>query len=156
MTPRRIDRRTILDAPYEATCEALLRPAVMQHIAAPFFVIRSADPEGFPERWAERRYRARLYLFGLVPLGWQDIDASFAEIEPGRLYRGRDRGGGRLARLWDHILEVEAIDDRRCAYSDRLEVEAGLLTPIAAIVTRLLFAHRQRRLRRLARYGFRL
>lgn len=156
MKPRRVHRRTLLEAPYESVCEALLCPAVMQHIARPLMIIRSADPEGFPARWEPRRYRAKLFGLGFLPLGWQDIDVGFAEIEPGRLYRGRDRGGGQLARQWDHRLEAERIDDRHSAYSDTVDIDAAALTPIAEATVGLLFAHRQRRLRKLARNGFRL
>lgn len=156
MTPRRVHRRTILEAPYDAVVDAIRRPAVMQHIARPLVDIRPADPDSFPEYWSESRYRTRLYGFGVLPLGWQDIEVAFAEIEADAHFVGRDRGRGRLIEVWDHRLDVARRDADSCFYADTLDIEAGLLTLPVAASARWLFAHRQKRLRVLARRGFRL
>lgn len=39
----------------------------------------------------------------------------------------------------------------RCRYTDRIEMEAGVLGPVLWLGSLVFFLHRQRRLRRLAR-----
>jgi hypothetical protein len=56
-----------------------------------------------------------------------------------------------MARTWDHHVRIEQTPDGATRYEDRVTLGAGALTPLAALFARLIYAHRQRRWRRLAR-----
>ena len=64
--------------------------------------------------------------------------------------RLRTDEGSRLLRRWEHTIEVEAIDEATSRYTDRLEIEAGGLTPLVGLFARGLFRWRHHRWRRLA------
>ena len=62
---------------------------------------------------------------------------------------------GALIRRWDHLITIEPAGPRRTRYTDWVEAEAGLLTPLVWAFARVFYAHRQRRWQRLVAHGFR-
>lgn len=107
--------------------------------------------------WAAGDARFALSLFGIVPLGQQEIVVSFERARNGDVRIFRDSGGGvsgPLALLtgWQHRMAVAADPERpgRTLYRDRVEFHG----PFAAISWPVLWAiwqWRGRRLHRLAR-----
>ena len=55
---------------------------------------------------------------------------------------------GGFIRVWNHSMQVEAISDSRCRYSDRIDVRAGILTPLIWLLASLFYRYRQYRWRR--------
>ena len=136
--------------------EEIGKPWVMLHVSRPVIVFRRIEPKTLPERWEEGRYRVSLWLFGILPLGWQVIGVEFPQ-QPQRGFALRDNGFSPLIRRWDHLITIEPGPDGSSAcYTDELTLEAGFLTPVVALFVRLFFAHRQRRLRKLAARDFQL
>ena len=70
------------------------------------------------------------------------VDEDAMEIET------RESGG--VIRVWNHAMKVEPIADDRCRYRDRIEIRAGLLTPLVWLFASLFYRYRQARWRRLA------
>ena len=66
----------------------------------------------------------------------------------------RDNGRGDLAKRWDHRITIEGTDQGTTQYTDRVEVEAGLLTPGVWAFAQLFYRYRQARWRRLVRHDF--
>ena len=123
----------------------------MLYITAP--IIRFEPVEGsFPARWEARDYPAKLYAFGFLPLGQQTIGIEYPPIE-GDCRTLRDNGRGQLIKRWDHWLLVEP-EDGGTRYTDRVDIEAGILTPFIALYAQMFFAHRQRRWRKLINSKF--
>lgn len=87
-------------------------------------------------------------------MGWQVVGI---ERQPpvGAIRRLRDNGRSLLIQRWDHLITVEPDGSRRTRYTDRIEIEAGWLTPLVWAFAQVFYAHRQRRWRRLAASGFR-
>jgi hypothetical protein len=56
-----------------------------------------------------------------------------------------------LIRRWDHRIQFEPLGPDSSRYTDEVEVEAGLLTPVAWAFAQWFYRHRQRRWRRVAR-----
>lgn len=112
-------------------------------------------PKGgaWPDRWHEGRFQAWMLLFGFIPIGWQSIGIEMPPQEPGR-FAVRDNGFGPLIRRWDHWICI-APENGGTRYTDRVEIEAGVLTPVIAAFARLFYGHRQRRWRKLVANGFR-
>ncbi|MEO1251918.1 MAG: hypothetical protein AAFW81_06190 [Pseudomonadota bacterium] len=132
------------------------RPELLQWIAAPILRFTPVEPRRWPNRWTPGRYRARLWAFGFVPLGGQWVGIEYPEgpdIVDGRGVL-RDNGSGALIRTWDHWIFIEDLGDGRTRYTDRLDVEAGLITPFAWLFARLFYGHRQRRWKQLIAKDF--
>ena len=123
----------------------------MLYITSP--IIRFVPVEGsFPARWEGRDYQAQIYAFGILPLGQQTIGIEYPPAE-GDCRMLRDNGRGQLIKRWDHWLLVEP-ENGGTHYTDRVDIEAGILTPFIALYARMFFAHRQRRWRKLIKNNF--
>lgn len=66
-----------------------------------------------------------------------------------RTIRSREHGG--VIRTWNHTLHAEPLGERRCRYSDTVDMDAGILTAVVARIGTALFRYRQRRWRKLVR-----
>ena len=56
----------------------------------------------------------------------------------------RDDGHSAFIERWNHLMSVEP-DDGGTRYTDRIEIDAGIATPIIAAFARRFYAHRQKR-----------
>jgi hypothetical protein len=56
-----------------------------------------------------------------------------------------------IVRRWDHRIRVQEISDCRAHYSDEIEIDAGILTPVVWLFAAGFYRHRQRRWRAIAR-----
>lgn len=91
-----------------------------------------------------------LRMLGL-PFGRYRITIDEIDHDRRRL---RTREGGGLVRSWVHDIEVDhhpAGDTGRCRYTDRIDIDAGWLTPAVAAFAHGFYRIRQRRWRALAR-----
>ncbi|MEM9085667.1 MAG: hypothetical protein AAGB23_07060 [Pseudomonadota bacterium] len=148
-----VELTTTLDCTPDAAWERVGTSALLDHITSPLIrFLPRARP--FPERWATGEYRAWMLLFGFVPIGWQAIVISFPEPR-GATRFVRDNGYGPLIQRWDHWIEIGPEGGTgRTRYTDRVTIDAGLLTPVIGLFARVFYAHRQKRWRQLVREGF--
>ena len=123
--------------------------ALLREVAWPMVIFRPATGETLPERWiAGMTVRCRSYLFGLIPLGtrtlfFKRVDAQFMEIDT--------REHDRLVRRWDHLIRARPAAGGQCKYTDEIEINAGLLTPVVWMFAYCFYKHRQRRWQKVAR-----
>lgn len=148
----------VLDCPPAAAWEALHSPAVFRAVSGPATTVESLEPGGFPERWPDGAHRVRLALFGVVPLGTQvirlaDESRMFSDGSTERIVHdsgGPLTGAMRIVRSWHHRMAISAEPGGRTRFRDRLDVGAGLLTPVAAAGFWIFWQLRARQLKRLA------
>jgi hypothetical protein len=148
---------TLLDAEPGAVWEELQRPALLEYVASPLVVFDPVDPRSFPEQWGADEYEVAMRLFGVVPLGRQTIRVSTVratDTEGEQFYQLRDDGSGRLVPVWDHRISVRETADGKTVYTDEIEVEAGVLTPLVWLFATLFYCHRQRRWQKLVEADF--
>ncbi len=127
------------------------RPRLLAYIARPLVFFLPLDSAPLPEVWHEQIYWFRLRLFGFLPFGKQAVCPTITEdAERFTLY---DKGYSALIKQWDHRIEITA-GQQDCRYSDTVDLDAGLLTPLIWLFARVFFAHRQARWRKLARANF--
>jgi len=151
-TPVTVELTTQLDCSPDEAFSRVRHSALLEHVAAPLIrFVPGGKP--FPETWKPGEYRAWMFLFGVIPLGWQAILISFPEPR-GEIRFIRDDGYSPLIRRWDHWIEIAPGPAGTTRYTDRITIEAGWLTPLIAAFARVFYAHRQRRWRALARTGF--
>lgn len=144
---------TRLDCTADEAWERVRTAALLLHVAAPLIRFTPKEDTRFPQEWAPGEYRAWMWLFGLIPIGWQAVVIS--EPPPDGATRFiRDNGYGPLIRRWDHWIAIAPGEGGTTHYTDQVTIEAGLLTPLVAGFARVFYAHRQRRWRALAATGF--
>ncbi|MFM7403023.1 MAG: hypothetical protein ACKO1N_02775 [Erythrobacter sp.] len=143
---------TLACTPDEAW-ERLKTSALLLHVAAPMIRFTPVGNMPVPVHFSAGEYRAYMSLFGFIPLGWQAIVVSEPPPEADTRFI-RDNGYSPLIKRWDHWIAVRPEPGGLTHYTDRVEIEAGLLTPLIAGFARLFYAHRQRRWRALARTRF--
>ena len=148
---------TILDAPVERIWAEVKTPRLLNHVAAPLITFDLIDPATMPTHWGDGRYLVSMRFLGLIPIGRQWIVTSTPQPEDQArgVFRIRDNGIGDIAKVWDHLIVLEARTDGRTAYRDEVEVKAGVLTLGVWLFAHWFYRHRQARWRRLVRQGFR-
>lgn len=125
-----------LDCSPEAAWRALQSPTVMREAAGPWLSYASGEDGGFPARWEPGDHPVSLLAAGFVPFGDQDISISLDTTTHEGVRIVRDAGRGTdglptLIRSWYHRMAVSPHPDNPTAtlYRDRLEFDAGPLTP---------------------------
>lgn len=136
-----------------AAWDALTSPLELARTYAPFLTLHTED--ALPDRWRPGdEVVVGLRLLGLVPVGRQLI-----------AIRTRRRGGARILEdagrpltgplavvtSWRHRMAVSALPDGTTLYRDRLDVSAGLLTPLVWLALWGTWQLRATRLRRTMR-----
>lgn len=153
-----VDISTRLNAPIEQVWATLKRTDLLMHVAAPLIRFRPIDPSALPDTWSDGRFRVAMLLLEVLPLGRQWIDVStppapsFA-VDPEHTRCIRDNGTGDLVKVWDHWILVRPNADGSTHYRDRVEVRAGLLTPLIWLFAQAFYRHRQAHWRGLVRRG---
>jgi hypothetical protein len=144
---------TDLDCPPAVAIQHARTPRLFEYVAAPWVRFEPVDPPQLPDEWEPGRWRVRMRLFGVLPLGTQTI-AIRTVAQRGERLLVHDQGSGDRVRVWDHRIEISPTASGGTRYCDRLTIEAGWRTPFVGRFARLFFAHRQRRWRRLVRSKF--
>ena len=151
----KISCSTYIALPPEDVWREIQTPNLLKHIAWPIIRFRFIDPAPLENFAARDRFKVRLTLFGIIPLGEQWIVPSIHEERPDSWpKRLRDNGYSKLVKTWDHWITVIPNDDGGTHYVDDVEVEAGIFTPIVWAFAWVFYRHRQRRWRGLARTVF--
>jgi ligand-binding SRPBCC domain-containing protein len=125
------------------------RPATVQHVVKPILRITAADGQTVPEQLEPgMRLNLRISPFGLGLLPSWSHQIDVVAVEP-YLMRTEERGGS--IRTWRHTLSFTPLGNRSCLYEDRIELDAGPLTPLVWLYTQGFYRYRHARWRRLAR-----
>lgn len=130
---------------------------LLHYVAEPLVRFQPVDPSGWPERWAEGRYRVRMTLFGFIPWGQQWIVITFPRLDstPGQQhYEIRDNGHGDTLARWDHRIIIRETADGKTYYSDSVDIRAGWLTLLVWVFAQMFYRHRQKRWRQLVNQKF--
>jgi len=147
-----IEIEIILNTDADRVWYEVNRPQLLLFVAWPMIHFAPLDPPDWPERWEEREYVVSMRLWGFFWIGDQVIAISRPTAREGTRYI-RDYGRSASVSKWDHLIIVEPCG-HRTRYVDRVEIDAGLFTPIVVAFARRFYAHRQRRWMALVRSGF--
>jgi hypothetical protein len=140
---------SIFDCPAERVWTEVQTSRLLLEIIRPLLRFIPVGGEQFPERWVEAgTVVGRAFAFGVLPLGRHAL--YFERIDHVRL-EIQTRESDRWIRRWDHLISVRELSGGRTLYSDRIDIDAGRLTPLVWLYARSFYRHRQRRWRRIAR-----
>jgi ligand-binding SRPBCC domain-containing protein len=120
------------------------KPELFEFVVAPILRVRRMR---LPDRLAPGvEGSARLWWFGVVPSWTHHL--RIVRVGDNEIYT--DEHGGPV-RTWKHRLTFEPLSATSCRYTDEIETEPGLRGLGTRVFARLMFRHRHRRWRLLAR-----
>ncbi|MEO0930712.1 MAG: hypothetical protein AAFY14_08680 [Pseudomonadota bacterium] len=143
---------TFLAAPPTRILEEVNKTRLLLFVTHPIMRFTPVDPPILPESWAPGDFIVRMHFFGILPLGRQTIGLSMPPMADDVRYI-RDNGHSKLIRRWDHLISI-APEDGGTRYTDRVEIDAGVLTPFVVAFAHMFYRHRQRRWRQLVARDF--
>ena len=147
--PMRVSVSTVLDCSPQAAWQEMLKPTHLAHVAFPMATIVPLRGERFPDRWREgATVVARCFLFFVIPTGerrlvFERVDAARRELQT--------RESDPLVKSWDHLASAHDAPGGRTLYTDTIDIDAGMLTPLVWGWASLFYRHRQRRWRAKAK-----
>ena len=86
------------------------------------------------------------FLLGVVPLTRHTL--GIVRLDPAERVLVSNESGG-FVRRWDHTISTTPTPDG-CRYEDRIDIDAGILTPVVVAFAHAFYRYRQFRWRRLA------
>ena len=144
---RTVTVHTRLDAPADIVWRAVTTPHAFVHVARG--MLRYPAAERLDRPWQVGDHlQGWTFLFGVLPFSYHHI--TVASIDDDARVVASDEHGG-VIRTWRHDVIVTPLDDISCRYDDRIDIDAGVLTPVVAAYARLFYRYRQHRWRALAR-----
>lgn len=144
-TALRVFVESVFECPATDVWNEVQKPSLLLEIVRPLARIRPVEPPSFPERWEPgTTFHCSCWFLGFIPLGrrslcFERIDQDQREIQT--------HESDALIRRWDHLIRVEPTSDGRTLYSDRIDIGAGVLTPLVWLSAIVFYRHRQRRWR---------
>lgn len=142
----------LLPCPYDRVRAEVEKPRLLSVLSAPVLAYGPLDPPTWPHVWEERPYRVALTLAGRLAIGEHTLVMDVVEDSPAA-FEIVDHGYSHLISRWEHRLRIEPFHGMT-RYSDTVRIRAGVLTPAVWLFAWGFYAHRQKRLRRLAAAGF--
>ncbi|MEO1058445.1 MAG: hypothetical protein AAFY28_16175, partial [Actinomycetota bacterium] len=137
---------TVLDAPAEVVWPAVQTPHAFVHVARG--LVRYPAAERVEGPWeVGMEISGWTFLFGVVPFSIHTLCVEAIDHDA-KVVISDEHGGA--VRTWRHRLITTPIDATRCSYEDRVDIDAGVLTPVVYAFAWLFYRGRQRRWRTLA------
>lgn len=118
------------------------------------YVTRGLMSYSDTERWPEKLFAevttlsTQVRLFGLGPSFPHHVQITKID-EANGVIETKENGG--LVRIWNHQMRVEPISESECRYTDRIELHAGLITPLVWLFASVFYRYRQWRWQEWAR-----
>ncbi len=148
----RVVLRFELDAYPDEVWAMLHDPLALGEVVAPLIEMEPVGHRRFPPTWSSGDHLVRLRLLGVVAIGDQRIRLSTSRRGDARILEdsgGPVSGALGLVRGWRHRMAVSPLPGGRTLYRDRLDLSAGLLTPVAWIAVWALWQYRAIGIRRV-------
>lgn len=146
---------TELDCSPERAWQEVQTTRLLQYVVQPLLVFDPIEPQVFPRIWQEDKYLVKIKFLGILSLEKQWINISILDTSAEKqVYKIRDNGQGDLVNKWDHLIIIEGTPTGKTKYTDRLELDAGILTPLVWIYGNIFYKHRQKRWQKLVKNNF--
>lgn len=142
-----VERSTVLEATADAVWAAVKTPAAFRRVTRGILAMPVIG--GRQDEWREgETVVGWVFLVGFLPFSRHHLHVARID-DTTRTLSSREHGG--LISVWNHDIEVVPVDSDTCRYSDRIEIEARLVTSLVVLYARWFYRMRQRRWRALAR-----
>lgn len=119
------------------------RSSSLQYVSLPVLRFVPFKSGIFDNEWVVgKSYELKLYLFCIIPLGRHRIRLVKLDKKTNTIM---SEESGLLAPVWHHTISFKQTGEKRIAYTDLIEIKAGLLTPVIWAFAHLFYRHRQKR-----------
>lgn len=135
---------TELPIPAETAFALAQKPELFEFVVAPILRLSRLQIPDRLEPGAEGS--ARLWWFGVIPAWTHHLRV--VRLGENEIYTN-EHGGP--VHTWNHRLTFERLSATSCRYTDQIEIDPGLRGIGTRVFARLMFRHRHRRWRLLAR-----
>jgi len=137
---------TYLPASAETIWRTLLRRDTFLHVTRGMLGFRGS--ESWPELFGEGTViSTRLLFFHVIP-GWKHT-LRVVRVDRDTFTLVSKESGG-IVKTWNHRIWLEPQTEDGCQYTDEIDIEAGLFTPLIWAWAQIFYRYRQHRWRRLA------
>lgn len=141
-----------LDAYPDEVWAMLHDPTALGEVVAPLIELEPVGHRRFPPTWTPGDHFVRLRMLGILPIGDVRIRLSSSRRAGARILE--DSGGPvsgvlGLTKSWRHRMAVSPLPGGRTLYRDRLDISAGVLTPLAWFAAWTLWQYRAIGIRRV-------
>ncbi len=136
-----------LQAPADVVWRTVQQPELFVHVAGSWIRFPAAEGRNRPWQAGDRVF-GWIFLFRFIPLSKHTIEV--ISIDDNTMTFISNEGGG-FVKTWNHYIYVEDIDGSTCRYTDRVDIDAGLLTPVIVALSKRFYRYRQRRWQALAK-----
>lgn len=142
---QRVHLETILPTDADQVWAAMQYPVTFLYVCRGLFGMPALAGRGAPLRAGERG-SGWLVVFHLIPAYRHTLEIRSVD-EHTRTIVTHEYGG--VLRGWDHTLHVEPVGEHTCRYSDTVDIDAGVLTPVVVLMANGIYRYRHRRWRKL-------
>ncbi len=149
----KVNVSTIIDASPDKVFEVVKTKKLLFHVMHPMARFKIISPLDDFETWKEgETYVGWSFLFLFIPV-WKRKNYIEKIDEDNHTIQSRESGEIGLKK-WDHLIKVEKTENGKTHYTDIVEINAGIFTPLYFLFASLFYRHRQRRWRALADRNF--
>ncbi|MFP4193639.1 MAG: hypothetical protein ACLFRO_01725 [Desulfobacterales bacterium] len=121
----------------------IIEPKSLQFVASPILSFIPDESGALDGEWiVGKKYHLRLYFLKFIPLGGHTIE--LAEIDKAANTIS-SKENGMLARVWNHDITFHEVYPGKVHYTDKIEISAGLLSPVVWLFAHIFYRHRQQR-----------
>lgn len=123
--------------------QELQKVSSLMQIASPVLTFKPQQGQHLPATWqVGHNYALDLFGFYIVPLGKHYIHIKQIDGQRREMFTNEH---GALTKIWNHRIRVESLNESAVHYTDEIEIDAGILTPLIWVFAQLFYRHRQRR-----------
>jgi hypothetical protein len=135
----RVTRHSIFPASADRVWEVLLRPDTLAYIARGMMTFEVVEWPAEIAAGAVAKLKVRTLKTPAM-----DYEIRVKTFDPEAHESVTEEHGGMVKR-WLHRITVEPLGPDRCLYTDRIDIDAGLLTPAVWAYAQVFYRVRQRR-----------
>ena len=142
-----VEMSTVLEATADAVWNAVKTPTAFRKVTRGLLTMPVINKRR--DEWHEgETVIGWVFLFGFIPFSHHHLHIAKID-EKERTLSSREQGG--LVKRWDHDIIVTQVSPETCSYRDRIDIDAGVVTPVVVLYARFFYRIRQRRWRALAK-----
>ncbi|MCD7899764.1 MAG: hypothetical protein LUH22_07795 [Bacteroides sp.] len=141
VTGRQITVTSIFPSSMDNVWNEILKFNTLRYICRPKAYFVSCNKKSFVWR-KDETYHFRLYIYGVIPMGIHKITVEKMDRDTRELLTAECN---KIVTVWNHYIKMKKTVNEKTQYMDRVDLYAGILSPVFAWWTERFYKHRQRR-----------
>ncbi|MBA2881349.1 hypothetical protein HNR65_001676 [Desulfosalsimonas propionicica] len=123
--------------------QKIIEPKALQFVAWPILSFIPDEAGALDGEWiVGKKYNLRLFFLKCIPLGRHIIQLVKIDKTANTI---SSQEKGKLTRVWNHDITFHEVYPGKVHYIDKIEISAGLRSPVIWLFAHIFYRHRQRR-----------